>query len=190
MDIPLLVNLFLIILFFFLRTKEIYTALYSLTLFLFVGTCFYLFYRYGMRESANVMTGIYFYSAPILLAVSIYLIYKQYKSSQGIGIKTFLSAQQKESLDNVLPAIVFFVSITGLCYLIADSYESNLPHASDNIPTRYSIMVTHVVWQYLYIIPLSILFWFMGLKKAALVVLICSVAYPVILIGYLWFSNL
>lgn len=177
MDVILLINITFVIFFFFLkRSKEKYTAFYSLGLFAGIITCFYLFYRYGTQESASIKTEIYMYSSPILLLIDIFLIFKQSRSSQGIGITTYLknllSTRSKSHIDKIVPGIVFYTLITITAYLIILYYESIYP---PQFPPNYSLTVTQFIWQYLYIIPLSLMFWYMELKKFSKTIAICSV---------------
>jgi hypothetical protein len=198
MDIILLTNTILIVSFFFLkRTKENFTPFYSFSLFVGVLTCGYLFYRYGLREQASTKTEIYFFASPLLLVFDIILIYQQGRSPNGLGITTFLlnvlSFKTKAYLDRILPAIIFFTFITGVCWLIVSLYESNLPAPTENEPFRYSLLVTHFIWQFLYILPLTFMFWFMDIRKFALMFLACSIIYPFILMAvgmtYAWLKK-
>lgn len=187
MDIVLVTNIIFIVLFAFLkRTRENLTPFYSFSLILGILTCGYLFYRYGMREQSSTKTVLYFFSSPLLLIVDIILIYRQAKSQIGLGITTFLqnilSAKAKVYLDRIFPATIFFTFITGLCWLIVSVYESNLPPPTENEPFRYSLLATHFIWQLLYTLPLTLMFWFMGIRKFALTFLVCSIIYPVILL--------
>jgi hypothetical protein len=197
-DIILLTNILFIALFAFLkRTKENITPFYSFSLILGILTCGYLFYRYGMREQSSTMTIIYFFSSPLLLIIDIVLIYRQAKSQNGLGITTFLlnvlSIKTKAYLDRIFPATIFFTFITALCWLIVSLYESNLQTPTENEPFRYSLLVTHFLWQFLYVLPLTIMFWFMGIRKFAWTFLVCSVLYPFVLLNvgiiYGWLRN-
>ena len=184
MDIILLINITFIILFFFLkRIKECYTALYSFSLFAGIFTCLYFFYRYGTQEAASIKAEIYIYTSPILLFIDILLIFKQSRSSQGIGIatylKSFLSTRSKSYINKIVPGILFYTLITITAYLLTLYYESIYP---PQFPPNYSLTVTQFIWQYLYIIPLSLMFWYMELKKFSKTIFICSVGlYPFII---------
>lgn len=177
MDIILLINTIFIIFFFFLkRIKENYTAFYSFSLFAGIITCLYLFYRYGMREPESKNTLAHFFAAPILLGVDIFLIFIQRKNSQGIGIipylKNLLSTRSKSYINRIVPGILFYTLITITAYLLALSYESIYPV---QFPPNYSLTVTQFIWQYLYIVPLSLMFWYMELKKFSKTIVICSI---------------
>lgn len=198
MDIILLTNIVFIAVFALLkRRKEDFTSFYSFCLFLGILTCGYLFYRYGMREQSSTKTVIYFFSSPLLLLIDIILIYRQAKSTNGLGITTFLlnvlSLKTKTYLDRIFPATILFTFITGLCWLIVSLYENNLPTPTENEPFRYSLLVTHFIWQFLYVLPLTTMFWFMGIRKFALTFLVCSIIYPFILLTvgmtYGWLRN-
>lgn len=176
MDVILLINITFLIFFFFLkRSKEKYTAFYSLGLFAGIITCLYLFYRYGTQESASIKTEIYMYSSPILLLIDIFLIFKQRKSLQGIGIKNYLknilSAKSKAHLDKIVPGMLFYTFITLTAYYLTLHYESTHPL----ITRHYSLTISQFIWQYLYIIPLSLMAWYMDLKKFSKTIVICSI---------------
>ncbi len=184
MDIALLINIFFIVTFYFLkRTKENYIPFYSFSLFVFTLTCVYLFYKYGMRETPSTMTRIYFYSSPFLLVFDIILIYRQSRSSKGIGITNFLknvlSAQTKTSVDKIFPAVILYLVVTGTIYSVVYFYEYSHPTSIPGDPNRWSLSLFHFVWQYLYILPLTLMFWYMNLKKFTKTLIICSILYPI-----------
>ncbi|MFY9311190.1 MAG: hypothetical protein WAQ28_19255 [Bacteroidia bacterium] len=187
MDIILTINLLLIFAFAFLKQKNsFYTTFYSFSLLLGILTCMYLFYRYGMREMMSTKSVLHFYSSPFLFALGIFLIYQQRKSTEGLRIIPFLSnalsAETKKKYNKILPAVILYIAISGLCYLAVDVYESNLPPPGDHEPFRYSMLLTHPLWQFFYIVPFTALFWLMELRKFALTFASCSVIYTLTLI--------
>jgi hypothetical protein len=189
MDIILLINVLLIAVFYLLkRTKEHYTAFYSFSLFLLILTSLYLFYRYGMRETPTTLTRVYFFSSPIILVSDFLMLYKQSKSSQGIGIKAYLqnilSADSKTRFNKILPAVLFYLSITIATYLTVNYYESQHPTTIPSDKRQWTFSLLHPLWQYIYIIPLTIMFWFMDLRKFTITLVVCSFIYPLVFILY------
>ena len=187
MDILLLTNIVLVLFFFFLKWKnKQFIAFYSISLLLGILTCGYVFYRYGMRELASTVSEMHFFSSPLLLTLDIFLLFRQRKSQDGLGIPTLLSESPKKYLDRIFPAIIFFVAITTLCYLFVYFYEGNLPKPTRNEAPSWSLTVTHFLWQFFYIIPLAIIFWLMELRKFTWTFVICSIIYPFCLLLWLY----
>ena len=171
----------------FLKQKNsFYTTFYSFSLLLGTLTCVYVFYRYGMKEMASTKSELHLFSSPFLFILDIFLIYRQGKKPKGLGIIHFLnnllSAETKKKYNKILPAVILYIAISGLCYLAVDVYESNLPPPGDHEPFRYSMLLTHPLWQFFYIVPFTALFWLMELRKFALTFASCSVIYTLTLI--------
>ena len=190
MDIILNINLILIILFYSLRhSRQIFIPLYSFSLFLGLLTCMYLFYNYGMRIEPCTKSYVYFFSSPLLLILDLYLIYKQSKTVRGIGIKSYLKTsltlEQITRTDKVLKAVFFYSFITTLIYTLANYYQPPIPYK----PDTWGLTLLHFIWQYIYIIPMTLMFKQMGLKKFAVTILICSILYPFVLFAYAYIVN-
>lgn len=189
MDLILFMNIFFIVVSYLVkRKKECYTAFYSLGLFLFTLTCIYLFYRYGMRESASTINRIYFFSSPFLLTLAIILVYRQSKTLAGIGVKPFLEKALSENtkiiLDKIFPAVLFYTIITIIVYALTYFYEKGHPKAIPGDPNQWSFSNFHFIWQYFYIMPMTFMFWHMGIKKFTKTIVTCSILYPLILLLY------
>ena len=186
MDILLLINILVILFFFFLkRTRRNYLPFYSFSLIVGIFTCLYLFYRYGIRGYESV-TDAYIYTliSPLLLLIDFVLLFLQNKKPEGLGIinylENLLTVQAKRAIDKIIFGILFYTLITVISYLLTLFYES-IYGISD---PYYSLTVTQFLWQFLYLIPLLYIFWYMGLKKFSITIVVCSIVfYPVIVYG-------
>jgi hypothetical protein len=184
MDILLLINILFILFFFFLkRTRRNYLPFYSFSLIVGIFTCLYLFYRYAVKACDSVTEAyIYTFASPLLLLIDCALLFLQNKKPEGLGVISYLenllTVQVKRAIDKIILGILFYTLITVITYLLTLFYES-IYCISD---PYYSLTVTQFLWQFLYLIPLLYIFWYMGLKKFSITIVVCSIVfYPVII---------
>ena len=148
-----------------------------------------MMYKYGMKEAESTKAYIYFFSSSPLLILNVFLIYKQSKTDGGIAIAAYLKnallPAQIVRFDKSFFAIILYSLITFPTYAVVYFYEKSHPTQIVGDPNQWTFSLTHFIWQYIYIIPLTFMFWYIGLRKFTKTIIICSLVYPFVLLAYL-----
>lgn len=105
-----------------------------------------------------------------------------------------VSEEKKSTHDKVFTAIIFYSLVTIVIYTSTYCYEASHPKTISNDPNQWNFSFFHFIWQYVYIIPIVLLFRLIGFKTIPRTILICSILYPfieILLLGtYIWMKEL
>jgi hypothetical protein len=193
MDPILITNILLIIfgLLFLKQKRKNALALLSFSLILLLFTCIYVFYRYDIRAfTPSKWIMIYLYLTPTLFIISVISLILIKRKQGSFGITFFLQrlfdSEQKFRLNRYFIGVLLFVGITTTVTVVVYRYElSHITPKEHGDPNDWAFTLFHFIWQFIYIIPLTVVLKKMELPKVSKSFLYSALTY---LVGYIPFE--